>query len=111
MNEISYSQSSSTFSQVLLTVGLIAAHLLQANPTLQDEERVGGFLNNTYYIGGNRHTFGSYSNLITGSYEQTSSGFEQSVSRFYAKLLENQEPLEGDFEKVLYANLWDLYES
>lgn len=32
------------------------------------------------------------------------------VTSFYAKLLSSQEPLGVEFEKVLYDNLWELYE-
>ena len=33
------------------------------------------------------------------------------VEDFYAALSDSQEPLGAEFESVLYANLWDLYET
>jgi hypothetical protein len=32
------------------------------------------------------------------------------VAQFYNELNNNQEPLGIEFEKVLYNNLWELYE-
>lgn len=36
---------------------------------------------------------------------------ESELKKFYKNLLENQEPLGYEFEKVLHDNLWDLYET
>jgi hypothetical protein len=36
--------------------------------------------------------------------------FIKTVSTFYAQLAESQEPLGGDFQRVLDEHLWDLYE-
>ena len=36
--------------------------------------------------------------------------FEKALAAFYTGLLAKQEPLGADFAKVLYDNLWDLYE-
>lgn len=36
--------------------------------------------------------------------------FEEAVSSFYAQLIESQESLGQEFERVLHENLWDLYE-
>lgn len=33
------------------------------------------------------------------------------ITKFYVALLEEQQPLGEAFERVLYENLWDLYES
>jgi hypothetical protein len=35
--------------------------------------------------------------------------FEGAVTAFYSTLLEKQQPLGKEFERVLYDNLWDLY--
>lgn len=40
----------------------------------------------------------------------SSEEFEQIIVNFYKDLLSNQEPLGIEFEKVLYDNLWNLYE-
>lgn len=53
-------------------------------------------------------TFGRYTNVFTGEYEDVSLNFEENVSSFYAQLLAIQEPLEKEFKQVLHDNLWDL---
>lgn len=35
---------------------------------------------------------------------------EQAAVRFYARLVDNQEELGADLERVLHENLWELYE-
>jgi hypothetical protein len=37
--------------------------------------------------------------------------FNEQQNRFYTYLVANQEELGAEFEKVLYENLWDLYEN
>lgn len=112
MSNIRYNQASTTFSNVM-AVGLLATLVLHNTPTQNTSEHCkDSFLRKAYSLGGNKPTFNSYSNAITGEYNPASViGFEQSVSNFYAHLLGNQEPLGVEFERVLYDNLWDLYES
>lgn len=111
MNELRYGQSSSTFSYVLMA-GLVAAQLMHSDPAhLGHANLSSGSLRGIYSATGNTNTFSTYGNPISGEYEIGSSDFEFSVGRFYARLLDGQEPLGGEFEKVLYDNLWDLYES
>ena len=105
MNNICYDQASSTFSQVL-TAGFNP--IMTGNVT---EQRSKQLLQNVYSFGGSQPTFNSYSNSITGAYDFAPSGFEKEVGNFYSRLLARQEPLGAAFEKVLYDNLWDLYES
>ena len=33
----------------------------------------------------------------------------EELEEFYLRLLESQEPLGEEFEKILYENIWDLY--
>ena len=61
--------------------------------------------------GGNKSTYGRYSSPITGETVFIIDPLERAVTDFYAKLLNNQEPLGAEFEVVLHQNLWDLYES
>ena len=111
MNNICYAQASSTFSSVLMA-GLLAMQMSDAIPTRNvTEQRSKPLLQSAYSVDGNQATFNSYSNPITGAYDFTPSGFEQAVGDFYSRLLARQEPLGAAFEKVLYDNLWDLYES
>ncbi len=112
MSEISYShQRSSTFSQVVIA-GIMAAQVLHAVPTHNvAAEHHKPLLRDAYSLEGNKATYNSYSAPITGEYTFAPDGFEQSVGDFYARLLGSQEPLGAEFEKVLYENIWDLYES
>lgn len=113
MNDIQYNQGSGTFSQVLL-IGLgivIGSHGIQdaplTNVTVQHNKPL---FQKPYSLDGNVPTYNSYTG-ITGEYVSIPNGFEQAVGSFYARLLISQEPLGAEFEKVLYENLWDLYES
>lgn len=104
-------QASSTFSNVL-TVGLLAMQIAYATPPRNpDNHNNKPLLQNSYSFGGNKATFNSNNKSITGEYDFAPNGFEQSVGHFYARLLASQEPLGAEFERVLYDNLWDLYES
>lgn len=119
MNEIRYDQASSTFSgqasspfNFVVMAGLVAMQVLHtAPPKAFTEHRNIPLLQSPYSLDGNKATFNNYSNPITGAYDSAPSGFEQAVGNFYARLLASQEPLGAEFERVLYDNLWDLYES
>jgi hypothetical protein len=51
-------------------------------------------------------------NTFTDAYtKQSDFDFEGSVAVFYATLLDRQEPLGAEFEKILYDNLWELYDN
>lgn len=99
-----------TFTYIL-AAGLVAMHLAQAAQAQIPNDHSDKSLLQTPYLLGDRGTFSSYSNPITGEYNIAPDGFEQTVGKFYARLLDGQEPLGAEFEKVLYDNLWDLYES
>ena len=107
MNEIRYGQASSTFSYVT-AAGLIAYAICGANTFGESQSSL---LQDRYFIGGNRPTFNSYGGAVTGMFDSNPGDFEKSISGFYARLLADQEPLGIEFEKILYENLWDLYES
>lgn len=110
MNDIRYLQASSTFSNVLMA-GLLAAQMLHAIPTRNiAEQRSKPLLQSAYSFESNQATFNNFSDPITGLYDFAPSGFEQTVGDFYSRLLARQEALGATFEKVLYDNLWDLYE-
>lgn len=44
-------------------------------------------------------------------YKNPEKEFEEYISNFYRNLLNSQEPLDEEFEKILNDNLWDLYET
>jgi hypothetical protein len=111
MNEIRYNLASSTMSQVVVA-GLFSVMALSASP--EKVSLLSGthpFSPTTYSSDGSTPTFDSFRGGITGQYDHSPIQFEQVVGNFYARLLSSQEPLGAEFEKVLYDNLWDLYES
>lgn len=118
MNNIRYEYASnSTVSQILTGVGIgVSAGVLIAlavqHPSVggsaaQDSRPI---LQRTYSLKDAVPTFDAYTS-ITGEYVPITVGLEQAVGDVYARLLAKQEPLGAVFEKVLYENLWDLYES
>lgn len=111
MTKIRYEHESSTFSYVL-AAGLIAIQLAHASPAHAGNDHSDRhLLQQPYYSVGSDSTFNNSANTITGVYKFSPNGFEKSVGDFYARLLNSQEPLGAEYEKVLYDNLWDLYES
>jgi len=88
-------------------IALLAGMLLASAPA-----EAGSLPRDNSYSPQFYRTFGQYQNVFTGDYiTQRAFDFEQSMTNFYAKLLAKQEPLGADFAKVLYDNLWELYES
>jgi len=111
MNNIRYGQASTTFSPVIVA-GLLAIQALHGISVESNAENVNEYLfQRIYSLGGSNPTYKNYSNSITGTFDFVPVEFEQAVGSFYARLLASQEPLGADFEKILYDNLWDLYES
>jgi hypothetical protein len=111
MNEIRPNLSSSTMGYVVVT-GLLSVAMLNALP----EDSIFGsknhaLSNNAYSANDRGATSDSFRSKVTGQYDLSPPPFEQVVVNFYANLLAIQEPLGAAFEKVLYDNLWDLYES
>lgn len=57
-------------------------------------------------------SYGSVKNAYTGNYNTgTILEFEDVITNFYTKLVSDQQPLEKEFEDVLFDNLWDMYQS
>jgi hypothetical protein len=111
MNKISYNLTPGTMSQVVIA-GLLSMQLLNGSPENGSNKLdMPAVLQASYASDGNTPTFDSFRGAVTGQYDSSSVQFEHSVGNFYARLVSTQEPLGGIFEKVLYDNLWDLYES
>jgi hypothetical protein len=111
MNEIRYNLASSTLGNVVMA-GLVSIAAL--NPPLEKEaltSNTGPFSRDMYFSRSSGATFDSFRGEISGQYDRTPIQFEHVVGNFYARLLSSQEPLGAEFEKVLHANLWTLYES
>lgn len=95
----------------VVIAGLIAAHCLAVPIAVMAEELRSPCRRNKYNTAASSPTFDQYRNIITGEYDQSKDSLEEALSNVYARLINYQEPLGPDFEKVLHDNLWNLYES
>jgi hypothetical protein len=113
MNDNYYSEHTScTFSSIAI-VGLIVTQLL-LNPNLsvpRKDLNIPLGKSNVYQSTAITSTFDQFRSLVTGEYYQGINQFEAAISDFYSALITGQELLGIEFEKVLYENLWNLYES
>lgn len=111
MNEIRYNIASSTMSNVVMA-GLFSIAALNASPEKSGlDTGAHPVFSNTYSSGNRTATSDYFRGSITGQYDLNPIQFEHAVGNFYGRLLSSQEPLGAEFEKVLFDNLWDLYES
>lgn len=112
------SGSLSTGSTAKLTLGVFQAAILASTmfsapitpaQTIRTSQSVPSPA--SYRFGGVSATFGqiSASPLEDGHDHMFSDGLFEAVASLYSRLLNDQEPLEKDFEKVLHDNLWNLY--
>ena len=110
MSEIRPNQASGTLSYVM--PGLFSKQFLNSPPEKLTQTPVQlPFAAGPYTSSASGATFDTFRGTVTGQYDRSAVKFEQAVGNFYARLLSNQEPLGAEFEKVLYDNLWELYES
>lgn len=111
MSEIRPYQAASTLSQGFI-VALVSMQLLNSLP-----EKPAPTISHLpisidpYTLSGSKATFDMYRGVVSGQYDVGARKFERSVGNFYSRLLLAQEPLGAEFEKVLYDNLWDMYEA
>lgn len=111
MNKISYNVASSTLSTVVMA-GLLSSQWLNVLPeNLTQPKDVPHLLPASYFAGSSGATFDMFRGSVTGQYDHTPIRFEHAIESFYVQLVANQESLGADFEKLLFDNLWDLYES
>lgn len=113
---IRYEQSQTTSYSGLMSAAVLAGTMISGYPSNLLAEGLTSHQNRhacevIFVTKSNKQTFSRYSSPITGEFITATVTFEQAVSNFYARLMVNQEPLGAEFEKVLYENLWDLYES
>jgi hypothetical protein len=110
MTEYSINQAPSTSGSVVILAGILATQCMAQSYPRQHENIDFSGLGNRYHQESNLSTFDQYQNPLTGKYDQSNAHFETAISNFYAELLANQKPLGKEFTKILYDNLWDLYE-
>jgi hypothetical protein len=92
-----------TGAAIILTAAMLLGPIQNENIAPPTPDR--------YYIRQLNGTHSQLQSLFTGEYtKQSDFNFEGSMTNFYAKLLAQQESLGAEFEKILYANLWEMYE-
>ena len=107
MNNYNINQIQRTIGSVTIAGIIAAAQFLSNIPIKLDIESHPRQLDqrNVYYSP-------ALSSVYTkNNYYQGTDQFEIAVTNFYKTLLISQEPLGAEFEKVLYSNLWELYET
>lgn len=113
MNDNYYTEHTScTFSSIAIA-GLIVTQLLfNLNPIVPRKDlNMPLGKSNVYQSTAITSTFDQFKSFVTGEYYQGTDQFEAAISDFYSTLITGQELLGIEFEKVLYENLWNLYES
>lgn len=114
MNKYHTNQTSRTFGTVVMA-GILASTFLPPDDKHEPSSIA------PHFPGGNNYAFVSRGtslthepskNVLTGYYPPSlETSFETVVTSFFEELSSNQEPLGHDFERVLFENLWDLYQS
>ncbi|NNM60410.1 MAG: hypothetical protein HKM04_11440 [Legionellales bacterium] len=99
MNNFTF-HTPSTVSYLAIVCSLA---IVSTSPTLMVEQD-SPVLSSSYQWGGALSTFQSH-------LQEETYNIETVLTNFYSLLLEKQEPLGDEFAKVLYENLWDLYQS
>lgn len=112
MNSYSTKQTSLTACNIVVYGFLASQGLAHADASTTPDAIPQGLNLHSYETLANTPSFGQFGNLYYGSQLQAiDQELVETVSNFYAQLIENQEPLGQEFEQVLHDNLWDLYES
>ena len=111
MSEIRPYQAANTLSYVVIA-GLVSMQVPHSLPEKSAKTPTHLPISiDPYTQAGSNATFDTYRGVVSGQYDIGTGKFEQAVGNFYAQLLLSQEPLGAEFEKVLYDNLWNLYEA
>lgn len=114
MNKYHTDQTSRTLSTVMIA-GMLASTFLPSDCNNEPSPSM------PYFSASNNYAFASHGtslthepnkNILTGHYPSSEeTKFEAVVTSFYEELSSNQEALGREFERVLFENLWDLYQS
>jgi hypothetical protein len=117
MNKYQTTQASQSLCTVVAT-GLLASTILINEPTYSVQKNgqrspINSISqNHSWVYNGASLTYGSKSGLLSGGYSSASNqGMESVISDLFLELSSKQEVLGGDFERVLFDNLWKLYQS
>ena len=114
MNRDYIGQTSQTIGTVVM-FGMLASTFLPSNYDNAPPSNTPPFSasnNYAYSYRGTPLTHEPSKNILTGYYPSSvETTFEAVVTSFFQELSSNQEPLGSEFERVLFENLWDLYQS
>jgi hypothetical protein len=114
MNRDYIGQTSQTIGTVVIA-GILANTFLPSNCNNAQPSSTLPFSasnNYAYSYRGTPLTHEPSKNILTGYYPSSvETTFEAVVTNFFQELSSNQEPLGSEFERVLFENLWDLYQS
>ena len=112
MYNLVYKQVSSTIgAHVFNTTLLFIPTVTLASLAMGINTNPESYLTNNSYIYNHTSTLDQYNNPLTREFKNSDELLQSKVTEFYSTLLAVQEPLGEEFERVLYNNLWDLYES
>ena len=114
MNKYINNKISKTFCTVMIS-GILTNSVLGDISKHEDLQVAQHYAESRDYVlntGGASLTYEPTKNVLTGTYpSSTKTEFEDVITKFFEKLSFDQEPLESEFEQVLFDNLWDLYQS
>jgi hypothetical protein len=114
MNKYHTEQTSRTLGTVMVA-GMLASTFLPSdynNELSLSRPHFSPSNNYTFASHGTSSTYETNKNILTGHYPSSEKTiFEAVVTSFFKELTLNQEPLDREFEQVLFENLWDLYQS
>ena len=95
-----------------LSASIVATAMLFSSHSMPVEKTEQLFIKSAPYLTSSEpSTHDQYSNIFSGEFIPTLDPLIDVITDIYANLLANQESLEPEFEQILHANLWDLYES
>lgn len=114
MNEYHTNQTSRTLGTVVMA-GMLASTFLPLvgnHESSSSAQHFPGGNNYAFVFNGTSLTHEPSKNILTGYYPSSlETTFEVVVTRFFEELSSKQEHLGHEFEKVLFENLWNFYQS
>ncbi|MFN7097015.1 MAG: hypothetical protein ACK4PR_05615 [Gammaproteobacteria bacterium] len=108
MNKLQTSSTSSSITRLIMISSLLTPPALVPSSNLKNHNYIlPNIKTQNYQREATTSTYQSYVYVEDSS----ANTFEKTMTEFYTFLTENQKPLGDKFEKILYENLWDLYQS
>lgn len=107
MTSYQYEWASQTISARVVHAGLLAKMCLENQEQINTGHYAPGYTDNINPSSTTKYTI----SLTEFARPTTNVNFEDEIAAFFTRLSSEQEPLGAEFEKVLFDNLWDLYQS